>query len=78
MRCGRTRVVPTVVMALVVAGFVVAAIAWFLAAPRKLTLTLVIVAAGIVAVVLIGAAVIWASMSIPYYPPVIMDEYRIE
>jgi hypothetical protein len=64
-------IVPTVVMALVVAGFVVAAIAWFLASPRRLTLILVIVAASIVAVVLIGALAIWMSMSVTYYPPVL-------
>jgi len=73
--CGATApaIVPTVVMALVVAGFVVAAIAWFLASPRRLTLTLVIVAASIVAITLLGAAAIWFSMQVPYYPPVIIN-----
>lgn len=71
--CGATApgVVPTVVMALVVAGFVIAAIAWFLMDRRKLTLTLILVASGIAAVILIGALAIWVSMSVSYYPPVV-------
>lgn len=66
-------IVPTVIMALVVAGFVVAAIAWFLASRTRLTLILVIVAASIVAVTLVGAAIIWFSMQVPYSPPIIVN-----
>jgi hypothetical protein len=65
--------VPNIVMALVVAGFVVAAIAWFLAPPRRLTLILVIVAAALVAVTLLAAAVIGLSMTVGYSPPIIID-----
>jgi hypothetical protein len=73
--CGASapQVLPTVVMALVVAGFVVAAIAWFLASPRRLTLILVIVAASLVAVTLIAAAVIGFSMTVVYAPPILID-----
>lgn len=66
-------IVPTVIMALVVAGFVVAAIAWFLASRTRLTLILVIVAASIGAVTLVGAAIIWFSMQVPYSPPIIVN-----
>ncbi len=56
------------IIALIVAGFVVAAIAWFLAAPRRLVLILILVAAGIAVVVLVGAGIIGASMSVSYSP----------
>lgn len=70
--CGAVapQIVPTVVMLLVVAGFVVAAISWFLADPKRLTLILIVVASAIALVVLVGAAAIALSMSIVYSPPI--------
>lgn len=73
--CGAVtpHVVPTVVMALIVAGFVVAAIAWFLASPRRLTVILIVVAASIMGITLLAAAVIAYSMTLVYGPPIILD-----
>ena len=73
--CGAVapQVVPTVVMALIVAGFVVAAIAWFLASPQRLTVILVVVAASLAGITLLAAAVIAYSMTLVYGPPVILD-----
>jgi len=71
--CGAAapQIVPTVVMALIVAGFVVAAISWFLASRRRLTIILVVVAAAIVGITLLAAAIIALSMTVVYGPPLV-------